>query len=228
METLTETLTQLNNIENITIVTSVLDCKAFSVYNRDERFLQTKKTLNTVKEKIKNNFIILIEKTKLTEDELNYFYSNCNIIINEYENKEFVNNINHPNKSFGERCYLLKCIDYINNNKELFSKVKNIFKVSGRYFLDDKFDYINYDNDKNVVKIVDEKIWANACTTCLFKISINELDNFYNSLLNKFDINNCMEQFFYIYIKSIDKSRYIDLETLGMSGFVANGGFGSC
>ena len=37
-----------------------------------------------------------------------------------------------------------------------------------------------------------------------------------------------MEHFFYIYIKSIDKSRYIDLDTLGMSGFVANGIFGSC
>ena len=38
----------------------------------------------------------------------------------------------------------------------------------------------------------------------------------------------CMESFFFIYIKQTDPSKYIDLPILGMSGFVANGIFGSC
>jgi len=218
-----------NDIKNIIIVTSVLDCKAYSAYDRTTRFEQTKKTLDTIKEKIPNSLIILIEKTNLNEDELNYFISNCDILLNESQNQEFVDNINHPNKSFGERCYLLKCIEWINQNKIYFPNIQNIFKVSGRYYLDDNFNYLDYNNDKIVVKIVDEKIWKNACTSCLFKISISKFDHFYYSLLNNYDINHCMEQFMYIYIhQNFDKSEYIDIPTLGMSGFVANGIFGSC
>ena len=70
-------------IVNITIVTSVIESKLTgSVYNRNERFLQTLKTLDTVKSKIPNNFIIIIEKTDLTENELNEFTSRCDLLIN--------------------------------------------------------------------------------------------------------------------------------------------------
>ena len=218
----------MSNIHNIIIITSVLDCHSYSAYNRNERFLQTKKTIDTIKEKIPNNFIILIEKTLLTQTENDYFNSNCNIIINESTNQAFINNINHPNKSFGERCYLLKSIEYINANMHMFMHVQNVFKVSGRYYLDNNFDYNNYNNDKIVIKIVDEKLWKHACTSCLFKIPINELNNFYHSLLKNFDINNCMEYFMYIYVTNTIKSKYIDLPILGMSGLVANGIFGEC
>ena len=127
----------------------------------------------------------------------------------------------------------MKCIEKIKSIKLDFPNLKSIFKISGRYYLDDNFNYLHYDNDKNVVKIVDEKLWKNACTTCLFKLSVDELDNFYNSLLlyqpEIYNSKMCMESFFYIYCtKQTEPSKYIDLHILGISGFVANGIFGSC
>ena len=56
-----------SEIKNIIIVTSCLECKAYSAFDRNTRFEQTKKTLFTIKQKIPNSFIILIEKTNLKE-----------------------------------------------------------------------------------------------------------------------------------------------------------------
>jgi len=219
----------MNTVKNIIIVTSVIDLPN-SVYNRSERFIQTQNTLDTLK-KIPDSFIIFIDISDFSDDELIYFNSICDLVINESKNKEFVSKIRHE-KSFGESCYLLRCLEEIRNLKYTIPNLKSIFKVSGRYYLDDNFNYLDYDNDKNVVKIVDEKLWKNACTSCLFKLSVNEMDNFYNLLLlyqNQIYFSQmCMENFMFVYISQTDPSKYIDIPTLGMSGFVANGIFGSC
>jgi hypothetical protein len=220
----------MSNIKNIIIVTSVIDLPN-SIYSRNERFKQTQNTLSTLT-KIPDSFIILIDISIFSEDELLYFNSICDLLINDSKDEEFIKKILYE-KSFGESCYLLKCIEKIKSIRLDFPNLKSIFKVSGRYYLDDNFNYLDYDNDKNVVKIVDEKLWKNACTTCLFKLSVDELDNFYNSLLlyqpEIYNSKMCMENFFFIYyIKQTEPSKYIDLPILGMSGFVANGIFGSC
>jgi hypothetical protein len=219
----------MNTVKNIIIVTSVIDLPN-SVYNRSERFIQTQNTLDTLK-KIPDSFIIFIDISDFSDDELIYFNSICDLVINESKNTDFVNKIRHE-KSFGESCYLLRCLEEIRKLKYTIPNIKSIFKVSGRYYLDDNFNYLDYDNDKNVVKIVDEKLWKNACTSCLFKLSVNEMDNFYNLLLlyqNQIYFSQmCMENFMFVYISQTDPSKYIDIPTLGMSGFVANGIFGSC
>jgi len=220
------------NYENIIIITSLLNCPSYrSVYNRSERFEQTKNTLNTIKAKIPNIFIILIDVSIFTEEESNYFVSNCNIIINDYNNEKLVNAVNHPNKSYGEKEYLLRCIEEINKNKYKFINLKSIFKISGRYYLNDNFNYMEYNNDKNVIHFLDINLWEDACPTCLFKISFNNLEEFKNFLINaeySFNLGLPMEKFLYFYIKNIDNSKYIHLNVLGISGLVAtNGGFGS-
>jgi len=222
-----------NYVENIVIITSLLDCPSYrSVYNRNERFEQTKITLNTIQEKIPNVFIILIDVSILTEKEINYFNSNCNIIINDYNNEKLISAINHKNKSYGEKEYLLRCIEEINKIKYNFSNLKSIFKISGRYYLNNNFNYIHYNNDKNIINFVDHNLWKDACATCLFKISFNELEYFKNSLLDaehSFNLGLPMENFLYSYIKNIDNSKYIHLDVLGISGLIAiNGIFGSC
>ena len=215
-------------IENIILITSVIDCpQRRNLYTREERFEQTKKTIDTVRMKIPNSFIVLIDITQFTEEEYNYFSSSCNYIINCSNNNEAIYSIlTHENKSFGERYYLLESIKVIKHLFEIYPGIRNIYKISGRYFLDENFVYSSYNNDKCVVKLVDPKLWANACTSCLFKVPIDEIDNLYNQLYNnreQFMQGLCMEYFMYAYIMSIDKSKYIDICTMGISGMVCVG-----
>ena len=220
----------MSNANNIVIVTSVIDLPN-SVFSRNERFTQTQNTLKSIKAKIPNLFIIFIDVSVFSEDELLYFNSMSDLVINDSKDQEFISKVRHE-KSFGESCYLLKCIEKIKSMKDNFPNLKSIFKVSGRYYLDDNFNYVEYDNDINVVKIVDEKLWKNACTSCLFKLSVDEIYNFYELLSSYQNIiyrsQMCMEHFMYIYITQTDPLKYIDIPLLGMSGFVGNGIFGSC
>ena len=63
----------MNTVKNIIIVTSVIDLPN-SVYNRSERFIQTQNTLDTLK-KIPDSFIIFIDISDFSDDELIYFNS---------------------------------------------------------------------------------------------------------------------------------------------------------
>ena len=63
------------------------------MYNRNERFEQTKKTIQSVKEKLPNIKIMIVECSNFNEEENNYFKENCDYILNLWEKKELHNNI---------------------------------------------------------------------------------------------------------------------------------------
>ena len=104
----------MSNIKNIIIVTSVIDLPN-SIYSRNERFKQTQNTLSTLT-KIPDSFIIFIDISIFSEDELFYFNSICDLVINDSKDEEFIKKILYE-KSFGESCYLLKCIEKIKSIK---------------------------------------------------------------------------------------------------------------
>lgn len=214
-----------DSINNITIVTSLLNCSShLSVFSREERYEQTKHTLKTIRSKIPNGLIILVDVTTFTKEEEDFLNSNCDIILNENKNDEMITAV-HSNKSNGERCYLLTAIQKIFYLLKIYPNIKNIFKVSGRYFLNDNFKYENYCNDKNCVFIVEPERWKNAVATCLFKISRNELENFYKKLI-EFDVRTelCMETWMFTYVMSLCESDYIHIPIMGMTGKIAPSG----
>lgn len=215
--------------ENVIIVTSVVDCpQRRNLFTRKERFEQTKKTIDTIRLKIPNSFIILIDVTDFTEEEHDYFKSSCNYIINCANNNEAIYSVlQHNNKSFGERYYLLESIKVIQHLLEIYPNIRNIFKICGRYYLNDDFMYSVYDNDKIVVNLVDPNLWANACTTVFFKLPIEQLNNFYNQTLasgNSLSTGLSIEHSMYAYVVSNDSSKYININTtvLGISGIVCS------
>jgi len=62
-------------MNNITLITSIINISSNplsytnirSVYTREERFIQTKNTIKTVREKIANNKILLVECSLLND-----------------------------------------------------------------------------------------------------------------------------------------------------------------
>jgi hypothetical protein len=80
------------SIKNITLITSIIDTpntplsytNTRSVFSKEERFEQTKKTILSIRNKIPNNKIFLVECSKLTLEENNYFLSNVDYFLNIY------------------------------------------------------------------------------------------------------------------------------------------------
>lgn len=219
----------MNTNKNLCIITSLLDCPPErSVFSRKERFEQTKLTIQSVKKYIPDVYTVLIDCTKFDEEESTYFNRNVEWVIECSEIPEIKASVYSPNKSKGELMYLAYTLRLLLNRINDFPNLQNIFKLSGRYQITKEFDYTEYDHDKCVFKVVDPKLWKNACVSCLFKLTKNHIETFLNGILYSTGNGSafCTELFLY-HIK--DFFPYVEPKVVGCCGHIApNGIYGEC
>ena len=84
-----------------------------SVFSRQDRFEQTKKTIKSVREKLSNSKIIIVECSDFNEEERKYFKDNCDYILNLWNKKELHNYIFGQSKSLGEGTMTIEALKYI-------------------------------------------------------------------------------------------------------------------
>lgn len=148
-------------MKNIIIITSIIDIpkqpndKLFkeidyphetrSIYTREERFKQTQHTIKNVKMKIPESKILLVECSKLLEEERSFFEKECEWVINLFHNDSERENICSQSKSLGEGTMMIAALDFLFKNNIEFD---NLFKITGRYWLNDIFVYSAFENDE--------------------------------------------------------------------------------
>jgi hypothetical protein len=183
------------------------------VFSRKERFTQTKNTIISIKDKIPNCKIIIVECSDLNTEEQEYLSINCDYILNLWEKKELHNNIFGKSKSLGEGTMTILALKYINN---MDIKYNYLYKISGRYWLNDNFNICNIEN--NVFKKI--KNDENNIFTALYKINKNTVEKLEIFLIdNMQNMINCIgyEVLMSQFVKNIDK---ILVDIIGLSGFV--------
>ena len=119
-----------------------------SVFTMEERFQQTKNTINSIKNKVPNAVIVVLEASHTSlvmfNDVFMFYIDHC-LIDNPFS------------KSIGEAKILQI---FLNSDcyKNL-TKTSNflVFKISGRYFLDDNFDIRNFHRHEINCRILDTK-----------------------------------------------------------------------
>lgn len=212
-------------MHNLVLVTSVINtpntplsyCDNRSVYTREERFKQTQHTLNTIRKSIPNCIIFLVECTDFTLEENDYLQSNCDYILNLWDQKHLHPNIFGLSKALGEGTMTIHAIEYIKHNNIQFN---NLFKISGRYYLDQNFEYSKYDNDKIVVRQHD----PSNVITCLYKLPFQYVEYFSKFMLSKKEgMEQCLayETLFDSFIKSIPSNDVIFNDVMGVQGLCA-------
>jgi hypothetical protein len=103
---------------------------------------------------------------------------------------------------------------------------ENIFKISGRYQLNEHFNYEQYENDKCVVRIEKSaNFWQNnyfVCT-CLYKLHKNYFIEFRNHLINNMCQFKKNEEYETIccYFFMLNNEIYVNLKTLGITCYIA-------
>lgn len=184
-----------------------------SVFTRNERFEQTKKTIQSVKKYITNSIIILVDCTLFTNEESEYLQKECNFILNLWENKSIHPYIFGISKSLGEGIMTIEALKYINN---LNIDFEYLYKISGRYWLNEKYNLQTINN--NVFKKINGS--EDNIFTALYKInkelSYKLLDFL---IINIESMKKCVgyEVLFSQFVKNIDK-QLVDI--IGLSGFV--------
>ena len=150
-----------NNInnKNIVFVTSKIIVsnnkfsyvKKRSYYSKEERFMQTIDTIKSIRAHIQDAHIVLLDNSIF-----NYFeYQTISNIVDTFINITDDPTLNYftdvfEYKAFGEINQTLKFFDLFFSVD--FSKIKNFFKITGRYKIDNSFNYEQYDNNLNIFK----------------------------------------------------------------------------
>lgn len=147
-------------MKNIVIITSIIDIPkqipekiekvidypiiSRSIYTREERFHQTQNTISNIKSNIPEVKIVLVECSELTDEERNFFECECEWVINLFDDDQLKSNIYSQSKSLGEGTMMISALDCLIRNKIEYD---NLFKITGRYWLNENFDYSDFEND---------------------------------------------------------------------------------
>lgn len=212
--------------KNLVVISSVINCvnKSLSyfhirsIFSTAERYQQTLASIESLK-KIPNVEIMLCECSNLLPEYEEELKSKVNYYFNFYNDENIRKHVDSPLKGMGEAHIMLKAIEKI---EELNLSFKNMFKLSGRYFLGENFDYQIFDNDKNVFAN-----WDNcpvAYCTIFYKINRVDFSLYKNALLNSLNdllvqasIELCMYNNFTFNISLVKK--------LNVSGRIATEGY---
>jgi hypothetical protein len=214
---------------NLFVITSVINISngpftytdIRSLYTCEERFEQTKQTIQTIKEKVPNVKILHVECSNINSEQQNYIINNVDYFINLYDDEYIRNIIDGKSKSMGENTLLLNAINYIKFHDIEYD---NFYKISGRYFLNDQFNYDNYNNDKLIYS--DTKTGCDYdIHTSLYKIPKSYVTKYYKYIIdniNSLEDGFCAELFYGLFLKNhVDSEYKIKVDKLGVSGKVA-------
>jgi len=185
-----------NNIinKNIVLVTSkiIVSEKRFSYvkkrsfYNKQERMVQTINTINSVRKYIPDAHIVLLDNSNFNYCEYTLIEQLVDTFIN-ITNNNILNYFTDvfEYKAFGEISQTLQFFDFF--LKEDYTKINNFFKITGRYEINDEFDYTQYNNNLNVFKkhlSIKDKEYYYTCFYKLDKSILKEVQNIFIDFVN--------------------------------------------
>ena len=215
---------------NVVIITSVIHQpkssypqkpKPFGIFNSEERFKQTFRTIDTIRNHIPQSYIILVEGSELSNDERTH--------MRTYVDDIYETNIDNYSKSAGEATLIYRYLmsDKFNDIKE---DIQTLSKISGRYYLTEKFNWNNLPHTKFIVKFIN-KSWLGhpAYYTIYYCIPKNYIDYFTNGLhqyilSNEFNIGwPDIEHCFYHFDVILAREKFSP-EILGVAGRQAPNG----
>jgi hypothetical protein len=128
----------------------------FSAYDEQQRFEQTLKTIECIRNKVPNSYVVLFECSSRPIDEnqkdilkektdLFLEFYNEPVLKQIYENLEARPELITYGKSLLETRGLLNTL-YTIKKHNLFSDSQRVFKLTGRYLLNDDFDIQDYES----------------------------------------------------------------------------------
>ena len=220
--------------KNLVIITSVLNCNnnplsyynIRSMFDINERYRQTLKSIHTIREKIPNVEILFAECSDLNDyidieldikDKVDHYY-------NFYEIDNIKNKVISKYKGLGEAYILLESIkiikdDIVNNYYD------NVFKLSGRYYLNSNFNYNDFNNNNNQFTNWDNN--KSSYCTLIYKVKYTSLINLENCLYNSLeDLENGYSIEHCIFNKFNELNNKINvIKKFNVSGFLATEGY---
>jgi hypothetical protein len=147
-----------------------------SCFNHQERFEQTLNSIASIKKYSPSSKILLVECSPLTTNMTNELIKNVDYFIQTYDNEDIRQACHESNKKgFGEVKKLEFVCKYITDNKIAF---RRLFKLSGRYFLNESFDNTKFADDKYTFRT-----YPSCICTVLYSVPYSLFSNFTEQII---------------------------------------------
>lgn len=204
-----------NKPKNLCIITSVINIssnplnytKKRSVFSAQERFDQTIKTIESLR-KIPNSFILHIEGSTITAEWEREIREKTDLFLNIYDGgtDQLRKKIDGKYKNIAEGTMIYKGLQII-----ALPLYQNIFKISGRYWLNEKFDWDRWENNDSMFRTD-----AGILITCFYKINKKDFAVWLSTLNIAMNNKLMLEKTF-----KKEMTGYKILNEQGLSGYVS-------
>jgi hypothetical protein len=187
-----------------------------SVFTSEERFQQTLDTISSIRTYSPRSRIILVEASKLDNDKLTTLREKCDDVYYLGEDEEAQRNcIVSRAKGLGDAWLLYKGILYCEYHS---IQVKNIFKLCGRYKLNDNFNRENISND---IPTFNTPVNGDTHSTIFFSVPYSMKYTLIESLLKAIhffenDNSMCIE----VFLPRFFPTKHV-IDVLGIEGWIA-------
>jgi hypothetical protein len=158
-----------------------------SIYTTEERYEQTLKSIDSIRHYIPNSYIILFDNSDFNETQYGELNGNCDLFLNvcnDINIYEYTNNKIY--KLYGELAQTAFVLKYIIENLGHL-KFDNFFKISGRYWINESFNYSDYINDNNIFKRKPDVTDRRYYYTSFYKISNKKFRTFVDLIVGMFN-----------------------------------------
>lgn len=207
------------NFNKNTTNTKISHPMSRSVFTHEERFEQTKKTIESIKKYIPDCTIFFMECSKLTDEHERYIAENTDYFFNlEYTNLR--GRMFTRSKALGEGTLTMYALNYLFLHNKKFD---NFFKISGRYFLNENFCYDHWNNDKIVIRDFPNSM---SVYTFFYKMSFKHSQKWFEYLINNNDnFIRCVgyETIYAHFVKNFAKETIL-IEPFGVEGYISPDG----
>lgn len=130
---------------HVVLMTSALrPVKDMTIFSTQERIKQTLKTIETIREKIPEDYIVMIEGGDMEDSEKEQFIKLVDHL--------FMTNVMYLTKSPGEATLLHTYLT--SEHFRSLENVETVSKLSGRYYLNDDFHWDKLQMDKFIIALI--------------------------------------------------------------------------
>lgn len=190
-----------------------------SIFTHDQRFEQTKLTISRARKYIPDCLIFFMECSPLTREHHNYIAGEVDYFFNLHDTM-LRGRMFTKSKAMGEGTLTEYALNYMFENKIAFD---NLFKLSGRYYLDERFCYNHWNNDKIVIR---EFPASKSVFTFLYKMTHKHARDWLQHLYdNERSFRDCVG-YEYIYGAFVEKWAHetIIIDCFGVEGYISPDG----
>lgn len=219
--------------DGLFFINSALKVNALSVYSEDERYEQMLKTLDSIDAKCPNNLKIIFDSSYKPPKKLIGRHRTVFLTMGSAEDVAQISSIgSYKSRSIAECISFIRTFDWL-KNQPFPSTCKRIYKVSGRYTLNDNFilDDPSYKDAFVFVKAEDtwmtdivpgaERLYKLRC----WHMDYSLMDTFHKELYKILDdcinLNIDVEHSYY---KNLSKYKTIEVDKIGICGNIAPSG----